>query len=383
MGKIGETHMASAVRIMLVTVVVGVFTIGGVDALGDASFSEPNGTEVYKNACSACHGVGGRGQSREVVGFDTPLPDFTDCSFNSREPSADWGSIAHDGGPARGFSQLMPAFGDALSSREIELAVEHIKGFCDERDSWPSGDLNLPRAFFTTKAFVEDEAVAFTSVTAGDDQQVMTKLTYETRVGKLGQVEAILPFAFLEKADSDGDWTGGIGDMVLATKWVMAHSRRNGSIFSGGLEAVLPTGRKDRGLGKEVLFFEPFLAYGQLLPLDSFVQLHVGAELSTDPDKAGHEAFWRLATGMTFAQSRGRGRAWSPMIEVLGATELEEGASPKWDVVPQLQVSLPTRQHILLCLGARIPVTDFDAGNIAGLVYVLWDWFDGPFHEGW
>ena len=54
------------------------------------------GREIYEATCAACHGVDGRGVSRTQVGFDAPLPDFTDCGFASREPDADWVAVAHD-----------------------------------------------------------------------------------------------------------------------------------------------------------------------------------------------------------------------------------------------------------------------------------------------
>lgn len=363
--------------------------LAGVVGLAPVTRAESNGTpalsgkQIYQNACQRCHGVDGQGNGQDVVGFDVPLPDFSECNFNSREPAADWVAVAHGGGPARAFDRFMPAFGRALSEEQLEAAVDHIKDFCDERDHWPPGSLNLPRGFFTTKAFVEDEMVFATIAKVGDNHEVKSSVIFETRVGSRGQVEFILPFVFQEREDAPGDWTGGNGDIKLAAKWIALHSDRTGSILSPGLELVTPTGRVDRGTGKEVVIFEPFLAYGQLLPLDSFVQIQVGAEVSTDTDKAMHEAFWRLAAGVTFNSGGGFGRAWSPMVEVLGGMELEVGATPQWEVAPQLQVSLPTRQHILLSVGALIPVNDFDAGNIAAMVYLLWDWFDGPFTEGW
>ena len=79
-----------------------------------------DGAQVYESACATCHGSDGRGKEASQVGFDTPLPDFTDCDFAAREPSSDWLAIIHDGGPTRGFDRLMPAFGEALSNAEIE-----------------------------------------------------------------------------------------------------------------------------------------------------------------------------------------------------------------------------------------------------------------------
>ena len=68
--------------------------------------------ELYTRACAACHGADGAGRSAEDVGFDTPLPDFTDCEFTSREPDPDWYAVIHQGGPVRAFDRMMPgAFG--------------------------------------------------------------------------------------------------------------------------------------------------------------------------------------------------------------------------------------------------------------------------------
>ena len=109
--------------------------------------------DVYTAACSACHGTDGSGMSEEVLGFETSPPDFTDCSFATREPDKDWFAIAHEGGPVRGFVKNMPALGEALSDAQLQMAVDHIRSFC-EAEGWPSGDLNLPRPMITEKALL-------------------------------------------------------------------------------------------------------------------------------------------------------------------------------------------------------------------------------------
>ena len=98
-----------------------------------------SGDQVYQAACAACHAADGRGAPQTVVGFDIPLPDFTDCSFATREPDADWFAIAHDGGPVRAFDRMMPAFGRALDADDITRSIEHIRatpGFPWE--GWPT-----------------------------------------------------------------------------------------------------------------------------------------------------------------------------------------------------------------------------------------------------
>ena len=58
-----------------------------------------SGQQLYQAACAACHGSDGRGATQAMTGLETPLPDFTDCRFASREPSADWMAVVHEGGP--------------------------------------------------------------------------------------------------------------------------------------------------------------------------------------------------------------------------------------------------------------------------------------------
>ncbi len=85
---------------------------------------------LYRAACITCHGPDGTGAPRSIVGFDAPVPDFTDCAFATAEADVDWFSVVHEGGPVRGLDRHMPAFGDALSPGEIALAVSHVRTFC-------------------------------------------------------------------------------------------------------------------------------------------------------------------------------------------------------------------------------------------------------------
>jgi hypothetical protein len=112
------------------------------------------------------------------------------------------------------------------------------------------------------------------------------------------------------------------------------------------------------------------------------VHLQAGAELPTVRAKAAPEAFWRGALGTTIEQGR-FGRAWSPMIELLGARELEDGQRVQWDLVPQMQITLNRRQHLMINAGVRVPVTGRDERHAQVITYFLWDWFDGGLGDGW
>jgi hypothetical protein len=345
----------------------------------DPARAERDGAAVYRYACAACHASDGRGAAQAVVGFETPLPDFTDCSFATREPDADWFAIAHRGGPVRAFDRRMPAFGEVLDEAEIGRALDHIRTFCGD-GAWPRGELNLPRPLVTEKAYPEDEAVLTATIDTGAAGGTTQQFLYEKRLGARSQYEVMVPFAVREGAG--GTWARGLGDVAVALKHVLAHSLRRGSIVSVTGEIVLPTGKESEGLGRGVTMVEPFLTFGQVLPSNLFVQAQAGAELSTNRARAGHEAFWRGAFGGTLEQA-GFGRAWSPMVELLGARDLESGEPVQWDAVPQVQVTLSRRQHIMVNAGVRLPLTDREDRRPQVVAYFLWDWFDGGLTDGW
>ena len=70
------------------------------------------------------------------------------------------------------------------------------------------------------------------------------------------------------------------------------------------------------------------------------------------------------------------------MVEILGARDLESGADTHWDIVPQFQVTLNTRQHVMLAVGVRMPLDD-STRDTRYVAYLLWDWFDGGLFDGW
>jgi mono/diheme cytochrome c family protein len=336
------------------------------------------GEEIYRAACVTCHGADGTGVSRDLVGFAQELPDFTDCTFATAEPSADWAAVVHEGGPIRGLDRHMPAFGDALTRDEIQQVVAHVSRFCADAD-WPRGDLNLPRPFFTEKAYPENEAVVTTSVSTSGDGHVGNAFLYERRFGKRNQLELSVPFD--ARQHDAGAWTAGIGDVAVGFKRALYASVDTGRILSAGGEIVLPTGRSSSGPDSGTTVFEPFVLFGQALGATSFVQAHAGIEWPADPASAAREAFVRAALGTSFLQDRGFGRAWTPMAELLWARPA--GGPSEWDVVPQLQVTLSKLQHVAVAAGARIPLNGRDERHPQLVTYFLWDWFDGSLFDFW
>jgi len=345
-----------------------------------ASAELDRGREGFEQICATCHGADGRGApGRENL--RVPMPDFTDCAFASREPDADWFAVAHEGGPVRGFSPLMPPHGESLGAETLQLVIAHVRSFCTDA-RWPAGELNLPRAQLTEKAFPEDEAVVEVVANAEDETSAELALIYEKRIGPRAQLELAVPFALEE--DASGSRQAGLGDLTLGAKYALWHSKARGGIVSLAGELVLPTGERDRGLGGGTVVLEPSLLFGKLLPADAFLQAQLLGEFPTRGSRGEDELQLRLALGRSFFEDRGFGREWAPICE-LAAKRVFARGEPDFeiDLAPQLNVALSRRQHVRLSLGARVPLNHTHDRPLRVLLFVLWDWYDGALTDGW
>lgn len=352
-------------------------------SLAGALSADATGEQIYNASCTTCHAPDGTGASQQVVGFMLPLanghgfPDFTDCPTNTVEPAADWVAVATRGGPVRGLDRHMPAFGDALSGEQLQRVIDYVRSFCQDR-AWPRGDLNFPRAFFTEKAFPENESVWTTGLTSSGQKAVTNELVYEHRLGARNQYEVKIP---LDAQQAGSGWARGLGDVEVALRRTVYADYDRGAIAAAGAAVVFPTGKEERGLGNGFMVYEPFAMYGQMLGANGHLQLHAGYEIPADTTRGSREAFLRTTLGYTLAQDHGFGRAWSPMTEVLVARP--QGGRAEWDVVPQVQVSLSKLQHILIDVGVRVPLNERDERKPQLLTYFLWDWFDGGLFQFW
>ena len=340
-----------------------------------------NGERLYKSGCITCHGADGRGAPETLTEFQRPdtFPDFTRCDQTTPEPNSVWKDVILHGGPARGFSQIMPAFGELLTSDQIDDLITYLRSFC-RNNHWARGELNLPLPQVTEKAFPEDEEVLTAAANTHGAPGVSTHIIHEQRFGMHNQLEVDVPFLF---QDEKHTWYGGVGDATLGIKREMWSSLRTGSILSlfGGV--IVPSGNKERGFGSGTTTFETFASFGQLFPTNTFIQFQAGADLPRHTDIAPQTAFWRTAIGQSFAADHGLGRLWTPMVEFVADRDLVDRARTNWDVVLQMQVTISRRQHIRASLGFRKPFTNVAGRQSQVVFYILWDWGDGKLTEGW
>jgi hypothetical protein len=374
----GET-IRSIIRYGL-TAAIGSIVLSAIVATASSQQMPPDGRALFMANCATCHGATGKGDRTPAeVGFNLPMPNFTDCSFASREADSDWSSIIHNGGPQRAFPRIMPAFGTALNDDEIDAVIGYLRTLCTDT-GWPRGEFNYPLAFFTEKAFPEDELLTINSIATQGPASIVSTWVYEKRVGTRSQIELSAPFGYTDSGPGLGRHLGA-GDVGIAWKQNLLADLDRGTIFSALGEMVLPTGNEKYGLGSGSLAFEAHALFGQNLPDDFFLQGDVFGSFPTRKDHPD-EAAAHFAIGKTYyGPPDGFGRSWSPMLEVLASHEFIDGAKLDWDLVPQLQVSLSTRQHVLASVGYRVPVNDTAGRPQTFMFYLIWDWYDaGLFH---
>ena len=338
------------------------------------------GRVVYEGGCIACHGEKGTGAPEASTRFRRPdtFPNFTRCDQTTPEPNSGWKAVIVHGGPNRGFSTIMPSFGSLLSDEQVDDVIAYLRGFCREK-GWPRGELNLPRALVTEKAFPEKEFVISTAVNATGNPGASTDFIHEQSFGKRGQLEVDVPWD-LEKIDQG--WNSHVGDITFGWKQVIFSSLKTGSIFSLQAGVLPPTGSQKLG-GAGTTVFEPFAAFDQLFRTNTWVQFQMGADLPHDTEISPQSLYWNTAIGQSIAGDHGLGRLWSPMVEFLAARNLEDGAKTDWDILPEMQVTLSRRQHVRANFGVRTPLTNTEGRSTQVYFYLLWDWADGKLWSGW
>jgi len=355
-----------------VWLLAGLFTLSAAGA--DEAADLARGQEIFGSICATCHGPAGAPDpdSPLVKGLGVMPANFSDALFNSREPLDAWKIVVTHGGPALGFSEQMPAFGESLSEADIDAVLVYIKTLGGEHD-YPDGSLNLFLPIRTKKAFPEDEWVWKHRYTGQDpDNAWKTTLEYEFRIGERGQ--GILEANYeLEGSQSD------FGHIEPGFKYVLKHDRRSGFILTGAAQVGVPL---NSGANWEFL---PYLAFGKVLSeswtLQGSGRLKFDLE---DSDKSSAEL-----AGIVHWVHTPWPRKVFPALEVVAEIPFERGSGPdrkdalQFSVLPQARIGLNKRGNIALNVGMEWPLNDRDRYDWRAYVYFIWDFADGGLFDGW
>ncbi len=335
-----------------------------------------SGKQIYAMFCARCHAEDGTGNidPEMLAGMDAPPPDFTDGYFSSREKRKDWQAVVAHGGGVRGLSMSMPAWNDALTEKQIEETVEYVKSFVDQ-SKYPQGELNFFRGHYTTKAFVEQEALLIPSYQFKKENGVTNRETkvvayYANRFGNRFQYEAKLPLLTKSAA---GTAATGIGDLELGLKYAFYDNYRSLTIVTGGLEAALPTGSETKGFGAGTVTAVPYIAAAQGIGSSLQLSTSVKGEIPLDRTKGNPELRASFLSMLTLFESK---QGVFPGLEVFVKKNLA-ASDYTLSLIPQVYWGITKRGHLALSLGAEIPVAGtkpFDGKIVA---FFLWDYVDG------
>ena len=325
---------------------------------------------LYAQACAACHGGDGKGSP--TYEGEVPVPDFSDCMANTAEPAEQWETIVARGGPSRGLSATMPAYGEALDPEEIRGLVAYLRAFCENFEKYPPGDLNFRRPLDTGKAYPEQEVVVKPEYARFDgDGATGMEASFENRIGPGFQYEVTVPFLLQSPGST------GLGDLEIELKQVVGFSLAKTQILSAGLGVALPTGDYDEGLGSGATVFEPFVAFGKAWGR-TVLQTRFAGEISANAARRDSELAFQLALSQALGPPR---VAWVSAVEFLGSRNLVRGEN-EWASVLEVSKPLSALGHVIGALGVRLPITESEE-KYRIEAYLLWDFGDGPFWKGW
>lgn len=88
---------------------------------------------TYKIYCARCHGFNGKGDGPDAATLSTKPRDFADCAVMSKITDATIVKAITNGGGAVGISREMPAWGVALSNKQIKSLAAYVRTFCHKK----------------------------------------------------------------------------------------------------------------------------------------------------------------------------------------------------------------------------------------------------------
>jgi len=365
-----NTSAARQLSSALFTLLLVVLAISPPANAGDPE----RGADIYGVNCVVCHGPTGEpdADSDLVKSLGVTPAVFSDALFNSREPASTWKVVITHGGPAMGFSEKMPAFGGGLTEQDIDDVLSHIKTLGGTHD-YPDGSLNLFLPVRTKKAFPEDEWVWKQRYTEQDgDNAWKNTLEYEFRIGQRAQ-------GILELTHEVEGSQHNFGHLEPGFKYILKHDQQAGFILAAAAQVAAP-------LNSDANWeFLPYLAMGKVLSEKWTLQSSARLKFDLEDSDEGSAEF---ASVVHYVHTD-YGRAIFPALELVAEVPFERGSEPdradavQFSIIPQARIGLNKRGNIALNAGVELPLNDADRYDWRAYLYLIWDFADGGFFDGW
>lgn len=364
----------------LIKLVPGIFLL--ILSANASAIDRAEAQKLYQQNCMACHGATGQpdAESAVIKGLGVVPANFQDALFASREPSDDFFLVIKFGGAAKGFSDKMPAFQGSLSDEQIEALVAYVKNIEGDQ-GYPSGDMNFILPIRSKKAFPEDEMVWKMSYSDNmndrNRDQLRNVLELERRFLKNWQWSLEVRHSMDDGVDDGASNIDQVEPGIKATVYANAESQ---AIVSMGTLYALKT--EERASSDEII---PFIAFAKGLSRVASFQGTARANLPVDGYRDGSMEL----SGVVHWMPSMWPRTLKPGIELVSSFPLTRGIGAgrkefaQLSLIPQAQIGLNKRGHVALNIGAELPLNDTDRYDYRAYVYLLWDFADGGFTEGW
>jgi len=96
----------------------------GADSLG---YEARLGRVTFELICAVCHGKEGKGDGFNAYNLNPSPRDLTSSEFQKTIDDRHLADVIRYGGPFRGSSNLMPAWGGILSDNNIDNLINYIR----------------------------------------------------------------------------------------------------------------------------------------------------------------------------------------------------------------------------------------------------------------
>lgn len=352
---------------------VSIFLVLGAAVAGAAwAETEPaiDAAKLYQIACAACHGVDGSGLAPDHPNYNAfnPRPrNLTKALFNSREPRADWFLVTKYGGQSLGLSDQMPGYGEAFNDAQIKALIDYLKEGLVDASKYPPGDLNFPRPVRTIKAFPEDEALILSRYESsqGEARQARETLYFGKRFAQRWMYE--VKGTRSVDSGSEAEYEGELG-----VKWSFYDDLDSMLLLAGGLEAEIPEGSDAEDVW--IPYFSMAKGLSDAVTFQGTLRSHLPGGSTTDGDL-------ELSGAFHFATSQWP-RSATPGVELIMVAPFDSERDVRASVLPQVLIGMSKSGHVSFGLGAELPLTGID-WSYRLHAFLLWDFADGAFWQGW